>query len=76
VIGLMHLDEEEGQAARAINRGRAFIARRPEIADTYAELGDLLLKMGRSEEAGRVWEEGLERTNDPEIRSRLQGKAP
>jgi tetratricopeptide (TPR) repeat protein len=76
VIGLMQLDAQEGKTEPAIARGRAFIARRPEIADTYLELGDLLLKLGRSDEARKVWQEGLERTDDPEIRSRLAEKAP
>ena len=73
VIGLMQIEDEEGRPENAIDRARAFIARRPEIAATYVVLGDLLVKLGRVEGARLVWQEGLRATGgDPEIQKRLQ----
>ena len=73
VIGLMQIEVEEGRPESAIDRARAFIARRPEIAATYVVLGDLLVKLGRMEGARSVWQEGLRATGgDPEIQGRLQ----
>jgi Tfp pilus assembly protein PilF len=71
VIGLMRVDAGQGDSDAAIARARAFISRRPEIADTYLELGDFLVKLGRVDEARSVWRDGLQKTNNPEIAQRL-----
>ena len=76
VIGLMRVDAGEGHSESAIARARAFISRRPEIADIYVELGELLVKLGRPDEARAVWREGLQKTNNPEIARRLESQAP
>jgi len=76
VIGLMRVDEGEDRVDAAIARAREFISRRPEIADTYIELGDLLVTLKRGDEARRVWQEGLQRTKSPEIERRLETLAP
>jgi Tfp pilus assembly protein PilF len=72
VIGLMQVDAGEGKESAAIARARGFIARRPEVADMYLALGDLLVRMGRAADARAVWEEGSRKTNDPEIAGKLQ----
>jgi len=76
VIGLMRVDAGEGHSENAIARARAFISRRPEIADIYVELGELLAKLGRSDEARSVWRDGLQKTNNPEIARRLESQTP
>jgi tetratricopeptide (TPR) repeat protein len=76
VIGLMRVDVGLGHSDDAVLRAREFISRRPEIAETYVELGDLLVTLGRASEARTVWQDGLQKTNNPEIAARLSQLTP
>jgi len=70
-IGLMRVNAALGHTDEAINRAKDFISRRPEIPEVYVELGDLLVKLGRADEARTVWQDGLQRTNNRAIAARL-----
>ena len=61
----------------AMARVRDFSSRRPEMAQPYILLGDMMVALGRADEARAVWEEGMKKTGgDPEIASRLEPAAP
>ena len=68
----MRLDER----AEAETVLRELVARRPDLGEGYAALGDVLAAEGKDREARRTWREGLERTGDPELASRLKASAP
>jgi tetratricopeptide (TPR) repeat protein len=77
VIGSMQADWGTGRDADAIARARAYLARRPEVADIYLTLGDWFVTAGRTAEARALWQEGLRKTGgDSEIAARLQTLGP
>jgi Flp pilus assembly protein TadD len=55
---------------------RKLVARHPDLAEGYAALGDVLAAEGREQDARRVWREGLDRTGDTTLASRLKASAP